>query len=226
MSKDNTPTSLGEWEGMQDFFSTFLNPDFPMDIALPMTNPVGSVSQAPQMQAPLMQVALGNASGQAQPMNTTPSRPQPKVVKRGTRRTNTTGTTRKRKANSLEENNSPSPDAIGTLSTEPVHEQEKEKRRQKNRQAAKLFRKRQKKYIEDLEEKVGNLETENTTLTSKVNLLSVENKLVREQLDYMRNFVTTAFQFTVPNDKLKQLHERLGVQGMSKTPESEDIMDL
>jgi len=68
----------------------------------------------------------------------------------------------------------------------------------KNREAAQLFRQRQKAYINDLEQKVEKLSTENVTLQSKVDLLSAENKLIKEQLGYLRNFisqVTMTFPF-------------------------------
>jgi len=60
----------------------------------------------------------------------------------------------------------------------------------KNREAAQLFRQRQKAYIGDLEQKVDKLSTENVTLQSKVDLLSAENKLIKEQLGYLRNFIS------------------------------------
>jgi len=60
----------------------------------------------------------------------------------------------------------------------------------KNREAAQLFRQRQKAYIGDLEQKVDKLSTENVALQSKVDLLSAENKLIKEQLGYLRNFIS------------------------------------
>ncbi|ELR16326.1 bZIP transcription factor domain containing protein [Acanthamoeba castellanii str. Neff] len=75
---------------------------------------------------------------------------------------------------------------------------ERERRLLKNRKAAQQFRKRQKNHILELEARVETLSTENSTLTSQVELLHAENKLIREQLDYMRSFVLNALQFTFP----------------------------
>jgi len=66
----------------------------------------------------------------------------------------------------------------------------------KNREAAQLFRQRQKAYIQDLEKKVAKLNAETTQYRSKVDLLTTENKLVREQMNYMRSFLS---QIMMPN---------------------------
>lgn len=81
---------------------------------------------------------------------------------------------------------------------------EREKRLLKNRKAARQFRKRQKEHIADLEKKVENLTSENSNLTSKVQLLSTENKLIREQLNYMRTFVMNALQLSFGDQPQQQ----------------------
>lgn len=76
----------------------------------------------------------------------------------------------------------------------------------KNREAAQLFRQRQKAYIGDLEVKVDKLSTENVTLQSKVDLLSAENKLIKEQLGYLRNFISQV-TMTLPFSQNQQIRE-------------------
>jgi len=79
----------------------------------------------------------------------------------------------------------------GNEPEDPNESQAKRNRRLvKNREAAQLFRQRQKAYISDLEQKVDKLSTENVALQSKVDLLSAENKLIKEQLGYLRNFIS------------------------------------
>ncbi len=68
----------------------------------------------------------------------------------------------------------------------------------KNREAAQLFRQRQRAYISDLETKVNGLSTENAENKSRVDLLRSENKLIKEQLVYLRNFISQAVSFSLP----------------------------
>jgi len=80
----------------------------------------------------------------------------------------------------------------------------------KNRQAAQQFRKRQKSHIVNLESQVDSLSAENAVLASRVDMLVMENKLIRDQLDYMRNFVMNCLQLTFrPNTTLQDL-QRFG----------------
>jgi hypothetical protein len=62
----------------------------------------------------------------------------------------------------------------------------------KNREAAQQFRLRQKQYIEDLEVKVAGLTRENADSKARLELLLSENKLIKEQLAYVRNFISQA----------------------------------
>ena len=89
-----------------------------------------------------------------------------------------------------------------------------------------MFRKRQKDYVEDLEAQVETLQDQNKNLQSKVDLLVVENKLVREQLSYMRNFCSTAFQFAFPPDKLKAIHDSLGIVDSLKKESPDSILTV
>ncbi|KYQ90652.1 putative basic-leucine zipper transcription factor [Tieghemostelium lacteum] len=74
----------------------------------------------------------------------------------------------------------------------------RQRRLVKNREAAQLFRQRQKAYIHDLEKKVNDLTSTNSEFRARVELLNSENKLIREQLLYLRNFITQAVSFSFP----------------------------
>jgi len=77
----------------------------------------------------------------------------------------------------------------------------KQQRLLKNREAAQQFRQRQKNYIQELEKKVDSLVSENQLFTSKAELLQSENHLLRDQLSYLRGFMThvmSAFSNKVP----------------------------
>ncbi|GAM18356.1 hypothetical protein SAMD00019534_015310 [Acytostelium subglobosum LB1] len=68
----------------------------------------------------------------------------------------------------------------------------KQKRLIKNREAAQLFRQRQKEYIGTLELKASTLQTSNDSAESRIELLTRENGLMRQQVDYLRTFVKQA----------------------------------
>lgn len=74
----------------------------------------------------------------------------------------------------------------------------RQRRLVKNREAAQLFRQRQKAYIQDLEKKVSDLSATNNDFRARVELLNSENKLIKEQLLYLRNFITQAVSFSFP----------------------------
>jgi len=74
----------------------------------------------------------------------------------------------------------------------------RQRRLVKNREAAQLFRQRQKAYIQDLEKKVADLSSTNNDFRARVELLNSENKLIKEQLLYLRNFITQAVSFSFP----------------------------
>jgi len=65
----------------------------------------------------------------------------------------------------------------------------KKRRLEKNREAAQQFRQRQKTYIRDLEDTVNKLNTEKIQFQSKVDLLFTENRLIKEQLSYLKEFI-------------------------------------
>eukprot|EP01090_Pellita_catalonica_P018346 TRINITY_DN5893_c0_g1_i1.p1 TRINITY_DN5893_c0_g1~~TRINITY_DN5893_c0_g1_i1.p1 ORF type:complete len:233 (-),score=50.52 TRINITY_DN5893_c0_g1_i1:100-741(-) len=177
--------------GAQYFLSSLdSNQNLPIDFSIPMQSPYApGASTILPYSAPLMQAAV-NAN----------SAPSPKVIK---------AETNVKKNNAAETNTRKRKRAVDPTT---------EKRRQKNRQAAKMFRKRQKQHIEDLEAKVTMLESANGELSTRVNNLTLENKIVREQLDYMRGFVTQAFQCAFPAEKLAAFHKQIGVEGL-KSPQ-------
>lgn len=74
----------------------------------------------------------------------------------------------------------------------------RQKRLVKNREAAQLFRQRQKNYIQDLEKKVEGLISENHQFTSKAELLESENRLLRDQLTYLRGFLSQIMTMAFP----------------------------
>lgn len=82
----------------------------------------------------------------------------------------------------------------------PVDNEKRQKRLVKNRRAAQLFRKRQKQYIIDLEKQVNGLASQNAAYSAKVDLLSAENNLIKDQLGYLRSFISKAVQLSFPTD--------------------------
>lgn len=54
------------------------------------------------------------------------------------------------------------------------------------------FRQKQKMYIQNLEQRVGELTTANAELQSRMHLLVNENSIIKEHLCYLRNFVSQA----------------------------------
>jgi hypothetical protein len=191
-------------QAADDFFTPFLNPDFPIDLSLPMQLSVEQDSSTKlQPQAPLMQVA------QTQRHN-------PKLV--GKRKIQAV----KRATRSKLEVESPVPEE-GCNEVENVAENEesgnidkRQKRLVKNRQAAQLFRKRQKQYISDLEAKVADVTNRNIGLTAKVDVLAAENKLLKDQLCYLRTFVVSALQQAFPPNKWESMQQQLGDIGLEK----------
>lgn len=84
------------------------------------------------------------------------------------------------------------------LTPEEERNMKRQRRLVKNREAAQLFRQRQKAYIQDLEKKVADLSSTNNEFRARVELLNSENKLIKEQLLYLRNFITQAVSFSFP----------------------------
>ncbi len=87
----------------------------------------------------------------------------------------------------------------------------------KNRQAAQLFRKRQKEYIADLENKVAEVTNKNIALMAKVDVLVSENKLVKDQLAFLRTFVVGALQSAFTPGKFQEMQDQLGDIGLNKS---------
>jgi len=79
-------------------------------------------------------------------------------------------------------------------------EMKKLRRLEKNREAAQQFRQRQKTYISGLENQVENLSGVNKDLQERLSLMSGENMLLKEQLAYLRHFITKAMSFKGTGD--------------------------
>jgi hypothetical protein len=74
----------------------------------------------------------------------------------------------------------------------------------KNREAAQQFRQRQREHIAALEQKVKELSLLRDQYTTQTQMLEAENKLIRAQVDYLRNFLSRALAFAF-SQQLPQL---------------------
>jgi hypothetical protein len=72
---------------------------------------------------------------------------------------------------------------------------EKTKKLLKNREAAQQFRQRQRDHIDELEKQVQQLLEQRAQYNTQTDVLLAENKLVRGQVQYMREFLTQALTF-------------------------------
>eukprot|EP01119_Soliformovum_irregulare_P008613 TRINITY_DN21718_c0_g1_i1.p1 TRINITY_DN21718_c0_g1~~TRINITY_DN21718_c0_g1_i1.p1 ORF type:complete len:275 (-),score=61.96 TRINITY_DN21718_c0_g1_i1:31-762(-) len=117
-------------------------------------------------------------------------------------------------------------DAEEELPINDGNKSKKEKSRLiKNREAAQLFRQRQKAYIQDLETKVNTVTTENADNKAKLELLRSENKLIKEQLAYLRNFISQAIAFSYPlQNQTQAMHVQQMVQSMQNLQNMQQMM--
>ena len=77
----------------------------------------------------------------------------------------------------------------------PGNDQEFKKKPSENsrsRTSSYEFRQKQKMYIQNLEQRVGELTTANAELQSRMHLLVSENNIIKEHLRYLRSFVSQA----------------------------------
>lgn len=72
---------------------------------------------------------------------------------------------------------------------------EKTKKLLKNREAAQQFRQRQRDHIDVLEKQVQQLLEQRAQYNTQTDVLLAENKLVRDQVSYMREFLSQALAF-------------------------------
>jgi len=253
--------------GTEDFFSPFLNPDFPIDISLPLQHLGDNVMQS---QAPLMQVAQSQGAGvrrnpklaakrkleaaakarqpqaqqqqaQAQvqqllPMQQQQAQPQaqqgkaPLMPMAPAPQPTTSASMRPSSSLSMSSQSlyvdSPPSGGCGDQGEDDYYGGEeptnkRQKRLVKNRQAAQLFRKRQKQYISDLENKVAEVTNKNIALMAKVDVLVTENQLVKDQLKYLRTFVVSALEQAFPQQKYSEMQQQLGDIGLHDAPKKE-----
>eukprot|EP01112_Ceratiomyxa_fruticulosa_P011001 TRINITY_DN2949_c0_g1_i1.p1 TRINITY_DN2949_c0_g1~~TRINITY_DN2949_c0_g1_i1.p1 ORF type:complete len:484 (-),score=122.44 TRINITY_DN2949_c0_g1_i1:383-1834(-) len=73
-----------------------------------------------------------------------------------------------------------------------IEDMKRNRRLQKNRQAAQQFRARQKAHIQETEERVEQLKINNSESTALLEILEAENRLLKEQLNYLHNFISSA----------------------------------
>lgn len=190
--------------GENDFFSLYLNipeKDFPVDVTFPRVT--AAVVESKEAPVKYSAAKVVNAKKAATPKATTTAslgrkrkfkveseeKPAAKPKRGAAAKKNA-----KEEAKLKEEQFDDEDDKFEEGDTES--KQKRQRRLLKNREAAQLFRQRQKAYIQDLEKKVAKLNAETTQFRSKVDLLTTENKLVREQMNYMRSFLS---QIMMPN---------------------------
>jgi hypothetical protein len=257
------PSFLDSGLNTEDFFSPFLNPDFPIDISLPMQLGDGVM----QSQAPLMQVAQNQSSVRRNPklvgkrklqtaakarqtqqpvqpsqiQQQMASMPQSKApsmpaapAPQPTSASSGMGMSMGMNLSSLSARSSPPlsmSQSACYVDSPPSQDQDyycdgepdnkRQKRLVKNRQAAQLFRKRQKQYISDLENKVAEVTNKNIALIAKVDVLVTENQLVKDQLKYLRTFVVSALEQAFPPQKYGEMQQQLGDIGLHDAAKKE-----
>lgn len=69
----------------------------------------------------------------------------------------------------------------------------------KNRAAAQQFRARQKQQALDLEKEINTLKTQNASLKAKVQMLDVENKITKQQLAQIQQFIANSVSIALDN---------------------------
>jgi len=189
-----------------DFFSSFINSDFPIDVSFPMQHEAMPVlkgfSRPVQPQAPIMQVA----QSQNQSATYFPNKSSKAPTKfNGKRKLVETVTPAPATQTPAAPSSTQAP-ATQTFALAPNEQETKrQKRRVKNREAAQLFRQRQKQHIRDLEAEVKGINDKNMQLTTQMEVLKAENALVKEQLHYLRCYVLEGLKFAFPDQS--KVHE-------------------
>eukprot|EP01098_Paradermamoeba_levis_P010110 TRINITY_DN4232_c0_g1_i1.p1 TRINITY_DN4232_c0_g1~~TRINITY_DN4232_c0_g1_i1.p1 ORF type:complete len:136 (+),score=32.09 TRINITY_DN4232_c0_g1_i1:46-408(+) len=84
--------------------------------------------------------------------------------------------------------------------SEEMKNMKRQKRLEKNREAAQQFRQRQREYITDLEGRVSVLNVTNSEYKIKLESLDAENKILKDQLSYLRSFIGQAVSVAYPAD--------------------------
>merc|ERR1711991_755304 len=87
----------------------------------------------------------------------------------------------------------------GTLSKEEQAKLKKQRRLLKNRAAAQQFRQRQKEYIASLETQVEEFGKSHETQSRRIQMLELENSIIKEHLSHLREFVTRSVLMVAPN---------------------------
>eukprot|EP00005_Dracoamoeba_jomungandri_P009802 CAMPEP_0174272858 /NCGR_PEP_ID=MMETSP0439-20130205/52590_1 /TAXON_ID=0 /ORGANISM="Stereomyxa ramosa, Strain Chinc5" /LENGTH=278 /DNA_ID=CAMNT_0015363661 /DNA_START=26 /DNA_END=858 /DNA_ORIENTATION=+ len=82
---------------------------------------------------------------------------------------------------------------------------EKQERRIKNRKAAQLFRKRQKEHILELEVQNRQFHQRNIIIEAKLEVLTAENTLLKNQINYLRDVVVECFKPNLSEEKYAEI---------------------
>jgi len=87
----------------------------------------------------------------------------------------------------------------------------------KNREAAQQFRQRQREHIRELEQQVATYQAQNESFNEQVEKLQDENKLARQQVQLLREFIAQAMSFafsnlsnTIVQQQLQQMQSQIG----------------
>ena len=86
---------------------------------------------------------------------------------------------------------------------------------ERNREAAQLFRQRQKAYVDELEDKVNLLLKENIEAKTKVNALLDENKAIKDEMAQVRSFLSQTLKASFA---LEQLQSGNLIQNLQNLP--------
>lgn len=98
--------------------------------------------------------------------------------------------------NSEEVPRAPADDKFQGLDDE--QKQKRQRRLMKNREAAQQFRQRQKEYIQNLEQRVTELNTHVSDSHKHIEMLTAENRLLRDQLVYLYNVMRQNLSVSTP----------------------------
>eukprot|EP01130_Rhizamoeba_saxonica_P000312 TRINITY_DN1028_c0_g1_i3.p1 TRINITY_DN1028_c0_g1~~TRINITY_DN1028_c0_g1_i3.p1 ORF type:complete len:168 (+),score=21.32 TRINITY_DN1028_c0_g1_i3:323-826(+) len=88
--------------------------------------------------------------------------------------------------------------ATPTQSPKQKSKKGKPSRTKKNREAAQQFRRRQKDYLENLENEVATLTSKQAKYTAQADMLKAENEMIRQQQQFLRAFIERALMSSYP----------------------------
>ena len=89
-------------------------------------------------------------------------------------------------------------------------------RKARNRKAAKDFRRRQKQKVEDIMNRNTELEKRNEELETQLKVASNENDVMKDQLEYLRSFVSRVMQAALPAMAAQQFPVKVGKEALGE----------